>query len=183
LCHQPLVQVEEVLHVGGGVLALAVAQGPPEPVGQTVTLGWRDPDLALQQRHQRRGAVADEAGRQLGVEHLRRYRTDRMGEHVEILLCGVDHTQRIGREQLLERCDVDRERVDQGEFLPVGAAPSHLDERELRKVRALAVELGVEGIAGRGEQCLDEVVEIALSVDPARDDASVSHRPHRTRRR
>jgi hypothetical protein len=91
-----------------------------------------------------------------------------MGEHVEILLCGVDHTQRIGREQLLERCDVDRERVDQHEFLPVGAAPSDLDERELRKVRALAVELGVEGIAGRGEQCLDEVVEIALSVDPAR---------------
>ena len=38
---------------------------------------------------------------------------------------------------------------------------------QLRKVRVLTVELGVDGVPGLGHQLVDEVVEIGLAVDPA----------------
>ena len=75
-----------------------------------------------------------------------------MGEHVEILLRGVDHAQRFGCEQPVERRDVDRERIDQRHLLAVGGSPSDLHERELGVVRPFTVELGVECVAGLVEQ-------------------------------
>ena len=52
-------------------------------------LAGDDAELALQQRRQRRRAVADEAGGDLGVEQPRRDRPDGVGQHVEVLLGGV----------------------------------------------------------------------------------------------
>ena len=96
LGREPVVDFEEVLHVGGGVLHLVVGQRATQPVGQSITLGRRHTDLALQQRHQRRRAVAGEPGGDLGVEHPRRHGPDGVGQHIEILLGGVDHAERLG---------------------------------------------------------------------------------------
>ena len=68
---EAVVQLEQGGDVGGGVLRWAVGQRPAQPVGEPVALGRRDAELALQQRHQRRRAVADEAGGDLGVEQAR----------------------------------------------------------------------------------------------------------------
>ena len=183
LGHQPFVHFEQVLDIDGGVRALAVGQRTTQPVGQPVALGRRDPDLPLQQRDQRRRAVAHETSGQLRVEHLRRDGPDRVGQHVEVLLGSVDHTQRLGGEQRLERTHIDRERIDQCQFLAVPGAPRDLDEGQFREVGPLAMELGVEGVAGLRPECLDEIVEVDLSVDPAVADLRVRHRRHRARRR
>ena len=77
--------------VGGGVVALLVGQRPPQPVGEAVALRRGDLQLGPQQRHQRRRAVAEEPGGQLGVVDVRRHRAAGVGEHVEVLLGGVQH--------------------------------------------------------------------------------------------
>ena len=96
---QSVVHVEQVLHVGCRVLALVVGQRASDPVGQPVALGRGDPDLALEERHERGRAVADEAAGDLRVEHSLRNRPDRVGEHVEVLLGRMDDAERIGGEQ------------------------------------------------------------------------------------
>ena len=97
LAAEPVVHLEQVLDVGGGVLHLVVGQRPAQPVGEPIALGRRHTDLALQQRHQRRRAVAGEPGGDLRVEHPRRDRPGGVGQHVEVLLGGVDDAQRVGR--------------------------------------------------------------------------------------
>src|SRR3712207_9115397 len=70
-----------------------------------------------------------------------------------------------------------RSRVDQGD--PAG--PGHLQQRQARVVRLLAVELGVEGPDGLVDQASDEVVEHRRAVHPGR---VVGHRglDHRDRK-
>ena len=97
---------------------------------------------------QRRRAVADEAGGDLGVEQARRDRADGVGEHVEVLLGGVGDGDGRALEQPGQRRRVDRQRVDQHE----AAGPGDLHQREAREVGLLAVELGVDGVAGLGDQ-------------------------------
>ena len=65
-------------------------------------------------------------------------------------------------EQLAERGGVDRQRVDQRD--PVG--PGDLDQREVRPVRALAVELGVERVARLVGEGPDELGQLRRLVDP-----------------
>ena len=66
-------------------------------------------------------------------------------EHVEILLGGVEDGQTGPIEQRHELIDVRTLRVDQHQLV----VPRELHQRQLRVVGPLAVELRVEGIAGR----------------------------------
>ena len=56
----------------------------------------------------------------------------------------MDDAQRVGLQQRSESVDVDAERIDQGNLIV-----RDLHEGEPREVGALAVELGVEGVARR----------------------------------
>ncbi len=104
-----------------------------------------------------------------------------MGEDVEVLLRGVDHAERVAGEEPAELGHVEVERVDQDQFLLLVRAlgpPGDLDQCELREVRALSMELGVEGVARHLEQLVDEFDEPVLAVDPAEVDvwwALLSH--------
>jgi hypothetical protein len=117
----------------------------------------------LQQGHQRRRAVSDEPGGDLGVEQVRRHRADGVGQHVQVLLGGVGDGDGGALEQLGQRARVDGQRIDQHE----AARPGDLHQGEARVVRLLAVELGVDGVPGLVDQLSQEVVEIGLAVDPA----------------
>src|SRR5215207_2861894 len=85
-----------------------------------------------------------------------------MAEHVEVLLGSVEHSLRLRFEQAPKRADVDRQRIDQHQLV----APSQLHQRQGREVRALAMELGVDRIAGLLHQRVDDQFEIDLLVDP-----------------
>ena len=87
---------------------------------------------------------------------------DGVGEHVEVLLGGVQHGDGVGVEQLGEQLRVDGERVDEGD----AAGPGDLDQRQAREVGALAMELGVEGVSRLDDELVDEIEEVDLVVDP-----------------
>ena len=65
-------QVQQVLHVRGGVGDLRVGQGPAPPVREPVALGHRHPQEGLAEAGQAGRAVAGEPGRHLGVEQTAR---------------------------------------------------------------------------------------------------------------
>ena len=75
-----------------------------------------------------------------------------VGEHVEVLLGGVEHGHRLGLEQLGQQAGVGGERVDEGD----AAGPGELDERQLGEVRALPVELGVDRVPRLCDELVDE---------------------------
>ena len=134
--------LEQVGDVGRGVLELARLERPAQPVGEPVGLGQPQAELALVQRGQRRRGHAEEAGGDLGVEQALRDGAAGEVEDLEVLVGGVQHRERVAVEDLGERREVDRERVDQDQ----AAVPGELHQRDLRVVGALAVELGVERV-------------------------------------
>ena len=156
-------QLEQVGDVAGGVLALGLGQRPAKPVGEAITLGRVDAELAVQDRHQRRRAVPEEAPRHLSVEEHAGHGADCVGQHVEVLLGCVEHGLRIGLEEPAHDADVDGQRIDQDQLV----VPGELHERQRREVRALAMELGVDRVGGLGGDFVDDGVEIGLAVDPA----------------
>ena len=172
---QPVVQLEQRRHVGGGVRLLGVGQRAPQPVGQAVALGRRDAQLALQQRDQRRRAVADEPGGDLGVEQVRAgwrrtacVRTSRSCWAAwATASAGLSNSRRSGAGSHAVRVD---------EHDPVG--PAQLHQREAREVRPLAVELGVDGVAGFGDEDVDDLVELGGLIDPAMGHEGWSPRDH-----
>ena len=74
-----VLQLQQVGHVAGRVRALVVGERATQPVGEPVALGGGDLQLALQQRHQRRRAVAEEAGGELRVVQPRGHGAARRG--------------------------------------------------------------------------------------------------------
>ena len=98
-------------------------------------------ELALQQRHQRRRAVADESGRDLGVEQPLRDRPDGVGQDVEVLLGGMGDGQ--GGEA---NSRGQGRRIEGQGSISTAARPGQLDEGEAGEVRPLPVELGVDGV-------------------------------------
>ena len=117
---EPVVEVEQVRHVARRVGHLVVRERPAQPVGQTVGLGQADLELAVDQRRQRRRGVAEEAGGELGVEQAGRHGPAGVGEHVEVLLGGVEHGQPGTGEQRAPAPGCRRERVDQGQLVVPG---------------------------------------------------------------
>ena len=89
--------------------------------------------------------MPDEAGRDLRVEQLRRARAARALEDREVLLGGVGDHACPGRRgsRRAARC-----RRSSGSTERDAAGPRDLHQREARPVGALAVELGVERVAG-----------------------------------
>ena len=139
-----VLQLEQVGDVARGVRLLVVGERPAQPVGEPIALGGVDAELGLQQRGERRRAVAGEACGELRVEQARRHRPADVGQHVEVLLSGVQHGERLRVEEPSQRVRVDRERVDEDDL----ARPRQLEQRELREVGPLAMELGVHRVTG-----------------------------------
>jgi hypothetical protein len=75
------------------------------------------------------------------------------------------HEARAGAvEQRSQRGHVDRQWIDDNDVVATG----ELQQGQLGVVRALAVELGVESVGVGSDRRLDEGVEVALVVDPAK---------------
>ena len=158
-----ILELQQVCHIAGRVTALVVGERTSQPVGEAVALRCGDPQLGLEQRDQRRRAVAEETGGELGVVHAPWHRTDGVMQYVEILLCRMQHRQYLAVEQQLQGAEVHRQRVHEHDL----AGAFDLQQRQLRKVRALAMELGIERIPRRLEQTADELSEFGRVVDPA----------------
>ena len=92
-------QVQQVLHVRGGVGDLRVRQGTAPPVREPVALGHGHPQEGLAEAGQARRAVAGEPGRHLGVEQPAGPPPARPLQDLEVLLGGVgDHQPRTGQD-------------------------------------------------------------------------------------
>ncbi len=156
-------QGEEMVDVGSCVGQLLVRQRAPEPVGQSVALGGGYLQLGHQQRHQRRGAVAQEPGGQLRVVHHGRHGATGVGQDIEVLLGSVKHRNGLAVEQPSKGSEIDSQWIDQCRL----AAGRELHQGELREVCAFPMEFGVEGVPRLSAQFVDERVEIRLRVDPA----------------
>lgn len=159
-----VVELDQVGDVGGGVLELTVGERSAQPVTQAVGLGEADPQLAGQQGGQRGGGRAEEAGGDLGVEEAPGHGGAGGVEHLEVLAGGVHHGQAGALEQWPQPGDVDLEGVDEGDLV----VPGQLDQGQLGEVRALAVELGVEGPDLDGEELLDESGQVPVVGDDRR---------------
>jgi hypothetical protein len=154
---EPVLQREQVFDVGRRVLLLGARERTPEPIGQPIALGRGLAQLTLHEDDERRRGVADEARRDLGVVEVTRNCTGSVGEHVEVLLGGVEHGQGVGLEQLPQQAWIDGQRVDEGDVgLPLRVVPRELDECELREIRAFAVELGIDRVPRQRDQLIDE---------------------------
>ncbi len=139
---EAILDVQQVGDVGDRVVQLGLGQWAAEPVGQSVTLGQALAQLPLVERRERGAAQPQEAGGHLRVEDGGRHSSTRTIEDLEILGRGVQHGQSVPVEDLGQRRDVDRQRVDDDE--PVGVGELH--QRHLGVVGALPVELGVDGV-------------------------------------
>jgi hypothetical protein len=168
---EAVAHVEQVRHVGRRVLALVGRQRTPQPVREAVALDRAHAQLALEQRDERGRPVADEPRSDLGVVQAAGHRADGVREHVEVLLRRVQHGEHLAVEQPAHRRHVDGERIDEHE----PARPGELEERELREVRAFAVELGVERVARLVEQLVDHRLELVLAGDPPVVERRVAH--------
>jgi hypothetical protein len=146
-----------MLDVCGRVFLLRAGERSTEPVREPVAFRRGLAELALHEHDEGRRGVTDEARRDLGVVEVPGHGADGVGEHVEVLLGGVQHGKRVGLEQLPEQSWINRERVDEGDVgIAVRIVPCELDERELREVRAFAMELGVDRVPGQADKLVDE---------------------------
>ena len=157
-----LAQLEQMGNIGRRVRALLLGQRTREPVGEAVAFGEPHAELRGDEVRQRRRAVAHEAGGELRVEQHSGHGSAAAAQHLEVLLRGVEHPDAVAVEELRERPDVDRERIDQRDEV----GHSQLHERDLRVVGALTVEFGVERIGGRGGHVLDDFGECFVGGDP-----------------
>jgi hypothetical protein len=96
----------------------------------------------LNECRQRRCAVADEASGDLSVEDRPKASSARQLENIEVLLGSVENHQSVVVEERCNNVEVDRGGVDEKD-LPFDI---DLDERQLGKVRALTMKLGVEAV-------------------------------------
>ena len=157
-------QVEQVCGVGGRVLALLGAEGASGPIGEAVAFGQALAEQVLDQGRQRRGREAEKAGGQLCVEEPPGLGPARQLEYLEILLGRMGHTEAGSLEHPSQPGEVDAVRIDEGH----SSWPHQLDEGQMRKVRPLAMELGVEAVHRRGLDLREQLVHGGLGVDPAR---------------
>ncbi len=158
---QPVVQLEQVRDVGGGVAQLRLAERATQPVGEAVRLRQSHAELAVEQRGERRRGVAEEACLELGVDELAGDRATRAFEDLEILAGGVHDGEPRPLEHLGQRGEVDLEGVDEHDAVLVG----DLHQGDVGEVRPLAVELGVHRVALLFDETLDDLGERGIVLD------------------
>ncbi|CAB5025019.1 unannotated protein [freshwater metagenome] len=84
-------------------------------------------------------------------------------EHFEVLGGGVHDGEAIAREHLGQRLERHGQRIDECD----AALPGNLYEGHLRVVGALAMELGIDGVARLVEEFGDQIVECRGGGDDA----------------
>ena len=137
-------------HIAKGIGQLAVAQGPPRPIGEARAFVDLDPDDGLNQAVIADGVAetADHA-RDLGVEDRRWHGAAEMDENLNILSRGVEDFQDLWRRHQGEhrrQIDAVRQRVDQHRVVRAG----DLQQAEFRIVGVLAHKLGIDRDIARG---------------------------------
>ncbi len=165
------VQLQQVVHVVRRVGELRIGQRPPRPVGAGLSLVDRVPELAGDQfgiadlRRQ-----AEQCSRHLRVEHRARHSAARVQQRLEVLAGRVqDLGSRPVGEHRVQRPEVEaRQWIHQ---VAIGVA-RHLHQAQLRRVGALAHELGVEREARRALQAEHRGGECVVR----RDQRGVAHR-------
>jgi hypothetical protein len=161
-------KLEQVLHVGRRVRQLGVGERPEAPVGEPVPLRHLPAEERLGERGQAGRGVPGEAGRDLGVEQPARAPPAGPLEDLEVLVGGVGDHGRGAGQHLGEGGHVDGERIDERDLGNPGSArfgPGDLQQGQRRPVRPLPVELGVEGVAVRAAQAINEILESGLFGD------------------
>ena len=161
LRREGVVDLEEALDIGSGVLLLRRLQWPFEPVGESIALGQLPAEVTFVERRKRRGGHSEKAGCDLRVEQTARHGTGGEFEYLEVLRRSVEHGESVGVHERPQWGEVDSERVDQNEF----TRPRDLDQCDLGPVRTFAVELRVERVSGLIEQLLDDPREFSFGVD------------------
>ena len=101
--------------------------------------------------------------------------TARGQQDVEVLTGGVGHRLARAVEHVGQGGQVEGQGVDQGH--PVG--PGDLDEGQVRHVRPLGVELGVEGVVLLAQEGFDQRGQAGWVVDHGRDVGRRAHGRHR----
>ncbi len=175
---QHVLELEKIPHVVDEVLHLLGRERARAPVADGLRLAQRHAAQVAHEVEQRdRQAVADERGGDLRVEHLARQRLERVGEDAQIGRERVADDARL-RQRVDERAQVaQRERVDERDAV----VEQQLHDHEVRRVRLLGVELGVERDARRAQDTLAQRAERLGRVDE-RDGPDRAGRAHgRTR--
>ena len=152
---QDRAQLQEMGDVALRVGDLAFADRSDQPVRQAVGLGKRPAEHLVDQTGERGRRHAQEAGDDLGVEDGGGDGAARRLQHVEVLERCVGDRRAGSAEEGGQWFGVYGERVDQRHLV----RPGDLDERQVGDVRALRVELGVEGVVLLAGDRGDELVE------------------------
>ena len=178
------VECPQVGDIRGGIDELPVGQRPAQPVGEAIGLRRPDAELALEERGQRGARVTEEPRGELGVEHPARRGAGGVFEHLEVLASGMQDRQGVGLEHGAHRRRIDGERVDEVDDV----IDLDLDQRQLREIRAFAVELGVDRVRVGRADLLDERGECRGGGDQVvgrgrRWSRRASHAPSRSPRR
>ena len=77
-------------------------------------------------------------------------------EHFEILDAGVEDAQPRAVQQAGQWREIERERIDEDDLV----IPPQLDQGNLRKVGAFAMELGVDRVPICGQRSIDYLFEL-----------------------
>src|SRR5690606_17923579 len=102
------VQRQEVLHVAARVPLLLARERAPQPVGELVALRQLRAEQLADEDLERGGAIAEEAGGDLWVEHPRGHGANSLGEDLEVLGRGVDDEEGVrALEEPRQRSNVD----------------------------------------------------------------------------
>ena len=122
--------------------------------------------------------MPEEPGHDLGVEDVGGQGATGGEQDVEILPGGVGHRHARAAEHGGQRGRVHGQGIDQGHLV----GPGDLDEGQVRDVRPLGVELGVEAVVLLALEGVDERGQTARVVDHGRDVGGGRHRGYGRRR-
>ena len=158
-------RAQQVVHVLDRVVQRLGGQRPAAPVRACVALAELHLERAREQAlepHLRR--PADQRGCDLRVDEPRRHALGPLPDHLEILTRAVQHPGAVGAEQLrVQGAQVERRQAVDARRV---VARRDLDQAQLRVVRLLADELGVDGDQrARGDR-VDERCERRVGRDP-----------------
>ena len=80
------------------------------------------------------------------------------------MISGVEHCHAVAREDLRERPEINRERIDENQV----SGPRDLNKRKFWEVGPLPMEFGIEGVTGLFAQFFDHSSELGVTLDDSK---------------